>query len=62
MYKGFGLVARAAGWHTGDPGWIPGRDGLNLIQINSIHFIDQINFDFYMEKFLWQPSGGTRNN
>jgi hypothetical protein len=26
--QGFGLVVRAAGWHTGDPGSILGRDGL----------------------------------
>jgi hypothetical protein len=26
--RGFGLVVRAAGWHTSDPGSILGRDGL----------------------------------
>jgi hypothetical protein len=28
FWWGFDLVVRAAGWHAGDPGSIPGRDGL----------------------------------
>jgi hypothetical protein len=27
----FGLVVRAVGWHTGNPGSIPGRDSLYIL-------------------------------